>query len=842
MKRWTRSHSCVVCGGWDSIARGPERCWGGLSEDQRVAYCTTTPNGSKKTYRDTNAYTHWLVGQCNCGVDHGEEPAAPKSSQGAAYTVPEMLNWSKADRYYEYVDSSEKYLFSVVRWDAPTGKTIRQGRVREDGSWVKSLREAGVEKPYPLYNLAEIQHLAHGAYVYYVEGEKAADELFWNGLPGFTSMGGAGNAHNSDWSPVEGLHVLVLPDNDEIGRRHAAQVSELCLSAGAASVRVVELPELPEKGDVVDWFAVGHKPKDLLMCALGSEPKPRLAVLDEYEREEDEEVDEFVWEEPIPLGAWTNLEPFPVETLPRWGRNLVVEVARESQTPVEAGALVYLALLSTALGGKVTVWPWAGRKDEPVTLYVMVAMPPGTGKSIIFRYLTAPVYAWEEREAERLGTASLEAQAKLEALEANLKHAKEVAAKKMPGDSDRQKAFETVAAIQAELANVDIPQAPQKIADETTPEALVKLFKANKGRMALLSDEGDLLDIIAGRYSGEPRLGPYKKGYDGGQIRVNRVGRTEFVKRPALTIGVTPQPDVLRGLGKVKRLSGEGLLDRFTFSLPEDLRGHRDKNQAPVSEEIMTEYEKHITALLDVVPEEDEDGEPCSVIRFSPEAAQLFVRFENNLVEAGMLNPELYGNIPGWASKFPGRVARIAALLHCAELIGTHTRPWEVPISVRTIKKAMAIGKYIICHAKAAFQLMQQDEVMEDAEKAINWLRDHAATTGERLVSGRSVWHPHRGKFKKESEFDKVMEVLVGNGYLRPLDQDEINAWYKRSGGRGRKPASGFEINPLWLAKTLFKASKKQADWDSFIDWDADGVDDAPAPQGEDSEGELIEW
>jgi hypothetical protein len=50
--------------------------------------------------------------------------------------------------------------------------------------------------------------------------------------------------------------VVILPDNDEPGRKHAEQIAE-ALHGIAASVLILELPDLPPKGDVSDWFSAG---------------------------------------------------------------------------------------------------------------------------------------------------------------------------------------------------------------------------------------------------------------------------------------------------------------------------------------------------------------------------------------------------------------------------------------------------------------------------------------------------------------------------------------------------------------------------------------------------------
>src|SRR4051812_20469127 len=54
----------------------------------------------------------------------------------------------------------------------------------------------------------------------------------------------------------QGRTVLVLPDNDDAGREHARKVAA-SLHGVADSVAVLDLPDLPPKGDVSDWLARG---------------------------------------------------------------------------------------------------------------------------------------------------------------------------------------------------------------------------------------------------------------------------------------------------------------------------------------------------------------------------------------------------------------------------------------------------------------------------------------------------------------------------------------------------------------------------------------------------------
>ncbi len=136
--------------------------------------------------------------------------------------------------------------------------------------WLRGL--AGAELvPYRLPQFAAADP---GATVFIGEGEKVADRLASAGLVATTSPFGAGK-WPAAWGQryLAGRRVVVLPDADEVGAKHARTVADSCVGH-AASVRIVELPGLPEHGDVVDWLDTGHQVAELLEFA-GRTPEYR---------------------------------------------------------------------------------------------------------------------------------------------------------------------------------------------------------------------------------------------------------------------------------------------------------------------------------------------------------------------------------------------------------------------------------------------------------------------------------------------------------------------------------------------------------------------------------------
>jgi DNA polymerase-1 len=93
--------------------------------------------------------------------------------------------------------------------------------------------------------------------VVWVEGEKDADNGRERlGLTTTTCPMGAKHFKPHYAGFLTGAHVVVVADNDGPGREHVEIVARELLPF-AASVKVLQLPDLHEKGDLTDWIAAG---------------------------------------------------------------------------------------------------------------------------------------------------------------------------------------------------------------------------------------------------------------------------------------------------------------------------------------------------------------------------------------------------------------------------------------------------------------------------------------------------------------------------------------------------------------------------------------------------------
>lgn len=159
---------------------------------------------------------------------------------------------------YGYADESGTVLFRVVRYEP---KGFSQERPDGKGGWIPNLD--GVKHvPYRLVEL--MAAMDRNETIFIAEGEKDVDNLVSLGLAATCNSGGAGKwteDHGKYFS--KGVKVVILPDNDEAGRKHGESVAR-CLKGHGCRVKVVPLPDLPDKGDVSDWLQAGRKKDELL--------------------------------------------------------------------------------------------------------------------------------------------------------------------------------------------------------------------------------------------------------------------------------------------------------------------------------------------------------------------------------------------------------------------------------------------------------------------------------------------------------------------------------------------------------------------------------------------------
>jgi predicted P-loop ATPase len=243
--RFTHGVICPVCGGCEEDDRGTgKRCYGFIAGEW--IHCTRIDFANGCEYHEkSETFSHRLRGKCKCGATHNE---------GDSRRQEKVL-----EKIYTYRDSISKVVHETIRYRLPNGdKTFMQRRPDGMGGFVWSLK--GITPV--LYNLPALIEAKPDEIVWIVEGEKDADNLISRNRLATCNPMGALKWRDSYSEILRGRHCRIIPDNDDKGRQHARQVAQ-SLQGKVASVRMVELPHLPPKGDVSDWLANGGTIKQL---------------------------------------------------------------------------------------------------------------------------------------------------------------------------------------------------------------------------------------------------------------------------------------------------------------------------------------------------------------------------------------------------------------------------------------------------------------------------------------------------------------------------------------------------------------------------------------------------
>ncbi|MEI6644219.1 MAG: toprim domain-containing protein [Novosphingobium sp.] len=151
---------------------------------------------------------------------------------------------------YEYFDPETGELrMQVLRWEPKTFSQRRPDPNRP-GEWANQVSA----EHRTLYNAPRV--FRHDKVIFVVEGEKDVDNLAEIGVVATCNPGGATKWQDNYSEILRGKDVVLVPDNDDAGRKHTEVVGK-ALQGIAKRVRVLTLPDLPEKGDVSDWLAAG---------------------------------------------------------------------------------------------------------------------------------------------------------------------------------------------------------------------------------------------------------------------------------------------------------------------------------------------------------------------------------------------------------------------------------------------------------------------------------------------------------------------------------------------------------------------------------------------------------
>lgn len=445
------------------------------------------------------------------------------------------------------------------------------------------------------------------------------------------------------------------------------------------------------------------------------------------------------------------------------------------QVSVDMAAVSALTIISLCIQGKYIINPKPGW-IEPLNLYSVIVARPSERKSPVMREMTDVVYKYIQEENERREPDIAQYILEKEILSKKIEGIKQAAANPKKNDFSVEDALEA----QKELTELKEVKQLRLIADDASPEALTSLLFQNDGKMSVISAEGGIFGIAAGRYSEKTNIDIFLKAYSGDPIQVDRKGRaSEFIAHPALTMLLFVQPSVIQEIMGNSEFQGRGFLSRFLYSIPVSRIGSRSYETKDIPEPARKKYNDLIYSLLGI-PDVVENRE----IRFSEKAHNMsrifFDEIEHRLIDD-------LEDIDTWAGKFHGQVMRIAGVLHC---IKHELGAYNVLLEDDTMRAAIEIGRYFLEHAKAAFEIMgaNEDEATQDAKYILKRLD----SIEQKEINKRELI-----RLCQKINLDRLecgMAVLRERGYIRI---DKV-----KTSGKGR-PSEVIFLNPEYIINVL---------------------------------------
>jgi hypothetical protein len=155
---------------------------------------------------------------------------------------------------YRYLDHRKRHLFSVVRHIPKRFELLGP-----DKRTIHQFPETTV-----LYRLPELLASASNEMVFVCEGEKDVERLRSLVLVATTNPGGCRHGWKDEYSDcLRNKTVVILPDNDSSGARHAESI-KTSVARAEITVVILKLPRLRRAEDVSDWLDFrGGTPEEL---------------------------------------------------------------------------------------------------------------------------------------------------------------------------------------------------------------------------------------------------------------------------------------------------------------------------------------------------------------------------------------------------------------------------------------------------------------------------------------------------------------------------------------------------------------------------------------------------
>ncbi|WP_150285056.1 YfjI family protein [Rummeliibacillus sp. TYF-LIM-RU47] len=457
------------------------------------------------------------------------------------------------------------------------------------------------------------------------------------------------------------------------------------------------------------------------------------------------------WEAPVTFDKYP-VPPFPVNIYNEPIKSMVKHVAESIQTPIDLPSVVGLGILSACIQNKFEIIPKSGW-SEPLNLYSISLLEPSTRKSAVFSKMTKPFRQYEKENREEMKIPLEIRKAERSALEKQ----KEVLEREYAKNLNPE-ILEKMKEINKRLQEIPELYLPTLMADDATPEALVSLMHENKGKISILSAEGDLIERFKNKNIEQVKYDVYLKPYSGDSLRTDRMTRsTEIIENPTMTICITAQPSVIKSLPLA--VHERGLIARFIISVPYDNLGNRDSRTPEIPEDVIRLYESLIRKLLAW------ETDKTISLKLSEDALDLLYETMDEVEIEFRENGAFHDDLKSWAGKLIGQLLRVAGLLHISyqATIAENITDVDTLISKDTLISALQLKEYLILHAEKAFGVMKQYRHYDDAE----YLLEKILNQNTPIVEKQTIHQITKKKIKGKERIQRAYDILEYHSYIK---------------------------------------------------------------------------
>lgn len=655
---------------------------------------------------------------------------------------PDKFKGKKIISFYSYQDAEKREVFIIGR---TADKEFPIYHVGPNRHWVNKAPAFN----YP-YKLPEVLATSMHEPVIIVEGEKDVDTLTRLGFNATTNRSGA-NASNAFklWTAYfKGRFIVIIPDNDKPGIRHAETVRAI-LAPVASMCLIVHLPGSGAKGDVTDWLTSGLGDAELLMKIIhkarneAEDAASKATAVkassyapgDSWEAPEDRANNNLSWDE-----GW---QPFPLDQLPIELADYAKESAR--MLSCDPGYIVpaELACMGSAIGNSRVIYlndEWW----EPCVFWTTLIAEASTLKSAAHNKGIWPV---KELHAEFIKENSTEL-ANWELAMEEHRFAEKRASKHNDNGACDPAPRE--------------PTPKRHLVDDITVEKLAEMLEQNPKGLILAMDE------LASWFSSFTR---YKGTSGGGSDRpfwlkvfraeghdVDRKGgnkRAIHVLRCAVNATGTIQPETVSGLLSSDFFSS-GFVARILFCMPP--KAKKVFIKGGIDLQVKSYYRSVFQGLYFLDGEStfqrDYGHKPVQLTRKGLDAWETFhaTWAEKQHAASGEISYAL-AKLEAYCARFALMFALIDYVckrIPCEEVDATH------------IERGHAVVEWFANETHRVYAMIRKPVVQLERERLIAFIRgkDEGITANKLFLSNPSRYKDSEGAKKK-------LEELVEDGVLR---------------------------------------------------------------------------